>query len=585
MSRFLGAALLLLILATLAGAQTVPPAARVAAPAAAATPAAPVATVPNIGTPVVDSGLMPGDTVTVNVAGEPAITGSYTVREDGRIIFPVAGNQQVAGLTPTALADRLAAALRAFVVNPVVSVAAISGAPRTVSVVGDVTRPGAYECRQACNVNALMALCGGCTDGDLKGLTLVRRGELIPLLADGKAQPDNVTLEAGDVVTVPSRSSAMVSVAGAVKTPSSLPISACSSAGKALLLCGGSAPDGDPAGACVLRGADRLPVNLAFCASGDMSAPDVPLQPGDVVMVPQKKEANCYVLGEVKTPGPQMMTRPLRMTTALAQAGGVTVDADGSRAFVMRGDRKVPVNLTSLLQDGNGDLDVALIAGDVVIVPKNTALVYMMGQVVKPGPLPLSSAPTALAAWGLAGRGTPDADICNAMLLRGTESTPLNLEALDRGETKLDVNLQPGDRIMVPKYRCTMYVLGQVNKPGIISIAPGDTLLDVLAKAGGPTAVADARAIGLVRKTPANCTPCIECPPHQKRGAPPADKLQMALKCGLSINVLDLARAQTCDQAVLAQPGDLIYVPPMPPRGIDWLQVLLTLGTALLINN
>lgn len=580
MSRLLGAALVLILASyVLAGAQTV------AAPPAV-TENRPLAAPPAGGTPVLNTGLMPGDIVTVTVVGEPAISTSYTVREDGRIIFPVAGSQQVAGLAPTQLADRLTVALRPFVLQPVVSIAAISGAPRTVSVVGDVARPGSFDCRQACNLNALLALCGGCTNGDLKGATLVRRGELIPLVPEGKAAPENLPLEAGDVVTVPSRGAALVNVAGAVKTPSALPALTCNSAGKALLLCGGPSPDGDASAAYVLRGKEKLPINLASYANCDgPCTPDVPLQAGDVVMIPQKKDTSCLVLGEVKTPGAQVMTRPVRVSAALAQAGGTTPEADVSRAYIQRGEKKVPLDLAGLLQQVDGDLDVALIAGDVVVVPKNTGLVYVLGQALKPGPLPLASAPTVLAAWSLAGGGTPDADVRSAMLLRGSECMPVNLEALDRGDTKLDVPLQPGDRLMVPKFGRTMYVLGQANKPGIYPIAPGDTLLDMLAKAGGPTGMAAVNSIAIVRKTSANCAPCPKCMVGEK-GKPdtPADKVQKALQCGLTIKFLDMAKAQTCDDAMFAQQGDLIFVPALQARRVDWLQVLITLGTALLLR-
>ena len=578
MSRWLGAvALLVLVSSSLAMAQSA------AAPSAASATVT-VASPPPAGLPVVASPLMPGDTVTLSVVGEPLITGSYTIREDGRLVLPVAGHQQAAGLTPTELADRLTAALRPFVVNPVVSVTGLSGPPRTVSVVGDIPRPGTYDCRQACNINALMAVCG-CTGSDMKGATLVRRGQLIPLTPEGQAQPQNMPLEPGDVVTLPNRGPAVVNVAGAVKTPSAIPAATCSSAGKALLLAGGPSPDGDPAAAYVLRGNQKLPVDLSGWANCEQAcSPDLVLQAGDVVMVPPKKDASCYVLGEVKTPGAQTLRSPTRVSTALAQAGGTTAEADGQHSYILRGDKKMPLNLASLLTAVGGDGDAVLIAGDVVVVPKNTGLVYVLGQATKPGALPLASAPTALAAWSQAGPPTTDADLRNAMLLRGTQCQPLNLEALDRGDTRLDVPLQAGDRIMVPKFCKTMYVLGQVNKPGIYPIASGDTLLDMMAKAGGPTGMANCSGIAIVRKTPANCTPTVECPPCVKRGDLPADKVKKALECGLTIKFLELAKAQTCGPEVLAQPGDLLYVPALQARRLDWLQVLLTLGVALIVN-
>ncbi|MHB8995598.1 MAG: polysaccharide biosynthesis/export family protein [Armatimonadota bacterium] len=559
-----------------------PPGAPVVLPATAvpATPstAGAVATLPAANLP-----LQPGDTVTVTVAGEPAISGTYSVREDGRIIFPVAGTVQVSGQTSTQLADTLAAALRTYVVNPVVSVTVVTATPRMVTILGDVARPGSYDLRQAPTLQALMALAGGVTaTGDLVASTLVRRGQVMRLAPEGKLQSGDMRLEVGDVVSVPSTGIGSAHITGAVKTPAALPLTSCNSAAKALLLCGGPTPDGDLAAAYILRGGKRMPLDLS--TYGDMA-----LLPGDVLMVPQKTESSCYVLGEVKTPGPQVLIKPLRVSSALAHAGGLVPTADGSRSYILRGEERVPVNLASLLQEGEGQQDVPLSAGDVLVVPKNTALVHVTGQVVRPGPLPLISADSVLTAWAQAGGPTPDADLSNAMLLRNNETLPLDLKALERGDRRQDLKLIAGDRIMVPKLAKTVYVLGQVVRPGIYSIGAGDTLIDVIARAGGPTATAAHNSIAVVRKTPAQCAPPVEtprrrvCKPQEEEI--PADKLQQAIQCGLSIRFVDMAKGAACDQeGAVAQAGDLIYIPAIQPKKIDWLTVLLTIGTALLVD-
>jgi protein involved in polysaccharide export with SLBB domain len=244
------------------------------------------------------------------------------------------------------------------------------------------------------------------------------------------------------------------------------------------------------------------------------------------------------------------------------------------------------VNLASLLQEGEGQQDVALSSGDVLVVPKNTALIFLTGQVVKPGPLPLVSADSVLTAWSQSGGATPDADLCNAMLLRGNDALPLNLKALEAGDRRQDLKLREGDRIMVPKLTKTVYVLGQVTRPGIYSITEGETLIDVIAKAGGPTATAAANSIALVRKTPGQCAPPVEQPRRRVCAPPgiPAEKLQQALASGLTIHFVDMAKGAACDREdALAQPGDLIYIPAITPK-TDWLGILLTLGTALLID-
>ncbi|MEN6303559.1 MAG: polysaccharide biosynthesis/export family protein, partial [Armatimonadia bacterium] len=109
--------------------------------------AAPLATAAGAPTVLFGQPLQPGDTILITVAGEPLITGPYTVREDGRLMLPMIGDFQAAGFTPTQFADRLATALRRYVKNPIVSANATTTMPRSVTILGDVPRPGIYDQR------------------------------------------------------------------------------------------------------------------------------------------------------------------------------------------------------------------------------------------------------------------------------------------------------------------------------------------------------------------------------------------------------------------------------------------------------
>jgi len=62
--------------------------------------------------------------------------------------------------------------------------------------------------------------------------------------------------------------------------------------------------------------------------------------------------------------------------------------------------------------------------------------------------------------------------------------------------------LQPGDTVIVPKAGI-VYVLGAVNKPGgYIINSDGETVLRVLAAAGGPTQGAAEGGTKMLRRTP-----------------------------------------------------------------------------------
>jgi len=79
-----------------------------------------------------------------------------------------------------------------------------------------------------------------------------------------------------------------------------------------------------------------------------------------------------------------------------------------------------------------------------------------------------------------------------------TLELPKDTDALSR----LNVDLQPGDTVVVPKAGI-VYVLGAVNKPGgYIINSDGETVLRVLAAAGGPTQGAAEGGTKMLRRTP-----------------------------------------------------------------------------------
>ena len=66
--------------------------------------------------------------------------------------------------------------------------------------------------------------------------------------------------------------------------------------------------------------------------------------------------------------------------------------------------------------------------------------------------------------------------------------------------------LKPGATIFVPiqveqirKGKHTVYVMGEVAKPGAFELQEGATFVDILANSGGPTRYADTRQIRILR--------------------------------------------------------------------------------------
>jgi len=101
---------------------------------------------------------------------EPSELGGVRVEHDRAVRRQVrtgrsAGEQVeiAAGLEPGALARRLQAKLKEFVVNPIVTVSLEEPVALEVSVVGEVTRPGVYRMDQDPTVLKALASAGGLT--------------------------------------------------------------------------------------------------------------------------------------------------------------------------------------------------------------------------------------------------------------------------------------------------------------------------------------------------------------------------------------------------------------------------------------
>lgn len=103
----------------------------------------------------------------------------------------------------------------------------------------------------------------------------------------------------------------------------------------------------------VMRGQQRLPLNLeALFLKGDMSQ-NVRVEPGDYVYFPSANSNEIYVLGDVKMQGTQGLLSHTSVHSAIAQAGGFTKRAYTKRILVIRGSLDKPerfvVNMNDVL--------------------------------------------------------------------------------------------------------------------------------------------------------------------------------------------------------------------------------------------
>lgn len=111
------------------------------------------------------------------------------------------------------------------------------------------------------------------------------------------------------------------------------------------------------------------------------------------------RSKKVFVGGEVKSPALYNITDvPFTLAEAVNRAGGFTPTADDSRMILTRGDRSWTLNFQALMTLGNTAAKIHLKDGDSLLVPSGQENpIYMMGEVIKPGTVPLTHGHLSLA--------------------------------------------------------------------------------------------------------------------------------------------------------------------------------------------
>lgn len=157
--------------------------------------------------------IMPGDTLNVRVFQQEAMSSRVRVRVDGRVSLPLVNDWMAAGKTPKALAAELQVQLKDFINTPVVTVSVEETRPLSVSIIGEVTRPGVVVLEAGSGVLTALSAAGGFTDFAHKdGIFVLRSrpGEATPArirftwqtLTSGEGKAATFRLQPGDVVVV-----------------------------------------------------------------------------------------------------------------------------------------------------------------------------------------------------------------------------------------------------------------------------------------------------------------------------------------------------------------------------------------------
>jgi polysaccharide export outer membrane protein len=262
------------------------------------------------------SGLLPnsnvklgiGDLVEIAVFGVPDLATKTRISGSGDIYLPLIDYIHVADLTTDEAQAVIQKRLEdgGYVRNPHVSIFVDESVSQSITLLGEVSRPGPYPATGELRLFDLLSAAGGLTDKAGRAVTIERRGtpgEKIQLqISSNLAEDDksNVEVFPGDTVFI-SRAG-IIYVVGDVNRPSGFIIEDNNlSVLKALALAGGSTRTSALNKTKILRqtpnGVQEIPINLKKVLYA--KAPDMALVKGDVLFIPgSAAKAAAYRTGE-----------------------------------------------------------------------------------------------------------------------------------------------------------------------------------------------------------------------------------------------------------------------------------------------
>ena len=253
----------------------------VAAPGGAQTAEMTVPTAPPSAKPQADAGyqLGPDDEVRIAIFGQPDLSSTTRIKEDGTVTLALIGPIQARGKTTSQLAQAIAASYASggFLANPSVNVEVSNYVSRFVTVLGNVPQAGNYPLDRNYTVASMLAKAGGSTKDGANAVILTPadgsgavRISLADIAVGGSRQ-----LKPGDILFVPPAEK--VYVYGQVQQPGAFSFAPGQSFRQALALAGGPTLAGSTKRIKVRRGGKEIQANL-----------DDPVQPEDVLIIREK---------------------------------------------------------------------------------------------------------------------------------------------------------------------------------------------------------------------------------------------------------------------------------------------------------
>jgi protein involved in polysaccharide export with SLBB domain len=486
----------------------------------------------------------PGDSLAIDLWGGVSQRMVRVIDRQGRISLPEAGPLLVSGKTLGEVQFTVQQVLRSQFRDSSADVSLSWLRTIRVYVVGEVGEPGAYDISSLSSpLNALVAAGGVTQRGSLRAVKHYRGKQLIEvvdaydLLLRGVGT-DQKRLETGDSLLVP-LAGPQVTIEGMVRRPAIYELSGETTLEAALELAGGVLP------AAALEHVEverlvahqkRTMFSLDLSQSGGADAiaaklGDFHVQDGDRVRIfpiaPYSDQA-IYLQGHVLRPGRYSYREGMKFSDLVGSYSDLLPEPAGRYAEIIRlnpPDFRPTVesfDLTAALANPAtapklNPLDTVRIFSKYDFEPAPD--VWVAGEVREPGLYATSGQVRLRDAVYLAGGVTSSAALDSAQLFRASKDGSLkilsvNLSEALAGNPADNLLLEPHDRIIVQRNSAkvdppTVYVKGEVAKPGRYPLTSNMHVEDLVLLAGGLKRSADSQDAILEhqRETPAQDTP------------------------------------------------------------------------------
>jgi polysaccharide biosynthesis/export protein len=409
----------------------------------------------------------PGDEIALRVWGSVNFHSRLAVDRTGSVYVPQVGEIHVAGLRFSQLDGYLRDQLRPIFRN--FDLSANMGKLRSIQIfaVGQARRPGSYTLSSLSTVmNAIFATGGPTPHGTMRRIQVVRGDQVVTtfdlydLLLKGHAA-QNVPLQSGDVIYIPSVGP-LIAVAGSVNVPAIYELKGQETVGEAIQLAGGESTMAAPQPAQLEQtnaAGSRYTVDLSLDPMGLKTL----LRSGDILRIPSialRFDKTVTLRGNVANPGRYAWRPGMRIEDLIPDRHSLE-----TRDYWQH---RIALGLPA---------------------PEYTPLTKAQGESSQKNDL-IHTAPDV--DWQYAVVERIDAETLKSSLI----SFDLG-QAIANKNSSQNIELRPDDvvtifstsNIQVPQNQRTKYVhlLGEFVHAGVYSVLPGETLRQLVERAGGFT--------------------------------------------------------------------------------------------------